>query len=76
MLSEQIVMEVRKVPKSDSGAVVEALEAVRRSVMNETGVCPSKVVSEKRRRQYYCIYVGGAEVHGVLWENLFWGGQF
>lgn len=41
----QIVMEVRKTPKKDSGAVREALETVRRSVMNECGLFASILVS-------------------------------
>lgn len=38
-------MEVRNVPKKNVHAVTEALEAVRRSVMSESGLAPSRVVS-------------------------------
>lgn len=38
-------MEVRDVSKKNPQAVREALEAVRRSVISETGLTPSRVVS-------------------------------
>lgn len=41
----QIVMEVRKTAKKGSGAVREALETVRQSVMDECGLFASVVVS-------------------------------
>ncbi|CAM9741072.1 unnamed protein product, partial [Ectocarpus fasciculatus] len=45
----EIVMEVRSVSKKKAHVVTEALEAVRRSVMNESGLAPSRVVAIKER---------------------------
>ncbi|CAN0270359.1 unnamed protein product, partial [Ectocarpus sp. 13 AM-2016] len=45
----EIVMEVRSVSKKNAHAVTEALEAVRRSVMSESGLAPSRVVAIKER---------------------------
>lgn len=45
MFVSQIVMEVRKTSKKDSGVLREALETVRKSVMNECGLFASVVVS-------------------------------
>lgn len=41
----QIVAEIRQGSKKDLGAVMKALEAVRRSVIDESGLFPSRVVS-------------------------------
>jgi len=37
-------MEVRKVPKKDSAMILEVLQQVCRSVTNESGLTPTKVV--------------------------------
>ncbi|CAM9690750.1 unnamed protein product, partial [Ectocarpus sp. 13 AM-2016] len=45
----EIVMEVRDVSKKNPEAVREALEAVRRSVISECGLTPSRMVAIKER---------------------------
>lgn len=47
---EQIVMEIRGgTSKKDTTSIPEALNAVRRSVTEEFGLCPSRVVAIKER---------------------------
>ncbi|CAN0461825.1 unnamed protein product, partial [Scytosiphon promiscuus] len=45
----QVVFEVRHTSKKDSDMVSEALQAVRRAVLGEFGLDPSRVVAVKER---------------------------
>ena len=58
--ADQVVMEVRKTPKKDSGAVLQALEAVRTQIMSESGLRPTRLVS------------GGAETLTVIRKWRLW----
>lgn len=51
LMATQVVMEVRKSTKKDSGAVLRALEEVRTQIMSESGLCPTRLVSGVGRRK-------------------------
>lgn len=44
LCSDQVVAEIRKAVEDKAGAVFEALQTVRRAVMDQSGLLPSRVV--------------------------------
>ncbi len=55
----QIVLEVRETAKRSAGGVPGVLKAARRSVVEECGLCPTRVVRDMPSRSYEVENSGG-----------------